>query len=260
LGINATASLCLLQGSPIWLANDLTVRYAQGYTPVRVSNHAIEYSIARRFQTASSADAFTYTEQGHSYYVLNLPADTVDGVTYPAVSWAYDLSTSLWHQRGPYNSGSDSFDQLPVQYCMQIPGSSSAQTWPAIVGQRSGHKLFFMSQRYSTEIDGTTQQTRRRRAPNLVSELKNTRYANFQLFAEVGVITPTPTALLQWSNNGGQTFNTGTSMSAGALSDYTYRILWRGSQGMARNRCFQVTTASPLRLVDAYVDISVGAS
>jgi len=86
-GCPAPYSVGLVYGSPIWLANDLTVRYAagNGYTGQRVSTHAVEFAIAGYAQDSiiSDADCFTYEENGHAFYVLNFPT--------AGATWVFDL-------------------------------------------------------------------------------------------------------------------------------------------------------------------------
>jgi len=257
-GIRAPLSLCLLQGSPIWLADDGTVRYAQGYTPVRVSNHALEYAISQ-MEFTGDADAFTYQEQGHSFYVLNFPDS-------PGATWRYDLTTDLWTQGGVYNAGTGNFDVSPAIFGLNITQHQSSNEPNIIVGSRTDSKIYLQSQTYATEFDGTTGITRRRRAPNLVAELKRVIYDRFELFMEVGTANAappgnTPTVLLQWSDDGGHTFNSGISVSAGLHNAWNTRVFWQ-KLGMARNRVFQVTVSDPIqwRLVDAFLQTRPGAS
>ena len=74
--------------SVFWVGNDNVVYMSNGYTHTRISTSAIEY----RLGTKGSKDfrAFTYTEEGHYFYVL-----TIDGVE----TLAYDMLTNLWHTR-----------------------------------------------------------------------------------------------------------------------------------------------------------------
>lgn len=65
---------------------------ANGYTPQRVSTHAVEYALRREaVPRIIDAVAWAYQQEGHSFYLLYLPeADT---------TWAYDVATGLWHER-----------------------------------------------------------------------------------------------------------------------------------------------------------------
>lgn len=80
-----------LDNSVFWLGNDGIVYRANGYSPVRISTHAIEDAIADC--DWSQAFAFTWSSKGHKVYYLTFP----DGQT-----WGFDVSSGLWHRRSTY--------------------------------------------------------------------------------------------------------------------------------------------------------------
>lgn len=252
-GTAAPQTCQLLNGSPIWLSNDLTVRYANGYTATRVSNFALEYAIEQYSITSSiaDADAFTFYENGHAIYVLNFPTANH--------SWAFDLTSGFWFEVGPYN-GLD-YDVMPVWTHTFSPATNSN-----LVADRSSGVIYQLSQTYAVETDGVTGLRRARRAPHLLSQLNRVIYDRFQLHMEVGLGLTTgqgsnPEAMLSWSNDGGQSFGAIHRASVGALGDYRKRVIWR-RLGMARDRVFEVSVSDPIpwRLVGAYLDYRVGTS
>lgn len=96
-GIIADFAASNLDNSIIWLGGDVNgsgvVYRADGYTPKRVSTHAVELA----FQTYPRLDdslSWTYQEYGHLFWVLYIPsADT---------SWVYDATLPpeiAWHER-----------------------------------------------------------------------------------------------------------------------------------------------------------------
>lgn len=93
-GLGAVESVASIDNGVFWLGADGIVYRANGYSPVRISTYAIEQDISAA--DYSNAVAFTYRNQGHTYYVLNL-----DGRTgrQQRKTWVYDLSTQLWHRR-----------------------------------------------------------------------------------------------------------------------------------------------------------------
>lgn len=247
-GINAPNSARLLYGNPIWLADDLTVRYANGYTPQRVSTHAVEYALSQ-MTTTTDADAFTYDEQGHACYVLNFPSANQ--------TWCFDLVSGLWHERGDWNGLS--FDVLPVWGHIYANGAH-------LVGSRTDGKIYQQSQDFATGIDGATGIRRVRRAPHLVSSLNRVVYDRFQLHMEVGLGLSSgqgsnPLAMLRWSNDGGQSWGNVLEASAGPVGQFKQRVIWR-RLGRARDRVFEVSVSDPIpwRLVDAYLDYREGAA
>lgn len=80
---------------------------ANSYSPTRVSTHAVENAIATTDTSVDVIGAWTYTEKGHSFYVMRLPTGT---------SWAYDEATQVWHERGIHTVAGavDAFDPDPV--------------------------------------------------------------------------------------------------------------------------------------------------
>lgn len=71
-----------------WVDDDGIVRRAQdGYVPLRISTHAVEYEIGK--SVVSETCAFSYVQEGHEFYVLALSNKTL----------VYDAATQLWHER-----------------------------------------------------------------------------------------------------------------------------------------------------------------
>lgn len=109
-GIFAPNSPVRLDNSIFWLGGDErgagVVWRANGYTPTRVSNHAIEFALQGYLATygaigLSNSVGYSYQDQGHGFYVLYFPT--------PSVTWVYDVATGMWHQRGYWNSGTATF-------------------------------------------------------------------------------------------------------------------------------------------------------
>ncbi len=94
-GCAAPYSVAKMDNSVFWLGTDARgfgmVYRARGYQPQRISTHAIEYAI-QSYSTISDAIAYTYQQDGHMFYVLTFPTANV--------TWVYDASTQMWHQRG----------------------------------------------------------------------------------------------------------------------------------------------------------------
>ena len=92
VGLAATHAVAVMDNSVFWLGSDGIVYRANGYTPQRISTHAIEQAI-RRCNTAQ-AFAFTFEDGGHKVFYLTFP----DGQT-----WGYDAATGEWHRRKSHN-------------------------------------------------------------------------------------------------------------------------------------------------------------
>lgn len=103
-GIVAAKSKVRLDNSVFWLGGDErgngVAWRAQGYTPSRVSNHAVEFAWSQ-YATITDAIGYSYQDQGHSFWVLYFPTANA--------TWVYDVSTGMWHQRGYLNSDGVTF-------------------------------------------------------------------------------------------------------------------------------------------------------
>jgi len=102
-GILAPYSAVSLDNSLFWLGADRDghgiVWRSNGYTPVRISTHAVEYWLAQRGNLNQTV-AYAYQDEGHSFYVLCIPdSHTRDDET----TWVYDVATGFWHERGTWN-------------------------------------------------------------------------------------------------------------------------------------------------------------
>lgn len=110
-GIAAANSCAQLDNSIFWIQQDkrgncMVVRL-NGYTPTRVSTHALEYEMST-YPTVADAVCYGYQDQGHSFYVMNFPS--------AQKTWVYDAATQMWHQRGFWDEASGSFRQSRAQY------------------------------------------------------------------------------------------------------------------------------------------------
>lgn len=67
---------------------------ANGYTPARASDYALEFAI-QSYGDISDAFALTYQQEGHAFYMLTFPSADA--------TWVLDVSTGLWHERASLN-------------------------------------------------------------------------------------------------------------------------------------------------------------
>ena len=106
-GTIAPWSICKIDQRLYWLGTDAQgqgrVFRTQGYTPVRISNQAIEHLIAEILQAGvdEKITGSGYTENGHTFYVLSFP---LAGRTL-----VFDLDTNMWHERRSWTGSAWSF-------------------------------------------------------------------------------------------------------------------------------------------------------
>lgn len=99
-GLSAARSLVKVGGVAYWLGRDGNgagiVFSMAGYSPARISNHALEEALAA-LDDLSQATAFAYHQEGLTFYVLNVPG--------LETTWRYEVSSGMWHEMAELVSG-----------------------------------------------------------------------------------------------------------------------------------------------------------
>jgi hypothetical protein len=100
LGCAAPYSIAKMDNGLFWLGRDRRgqgiVYRANGYQGQRISTHAVEWQI-QQYGDMSDAIAYTYQQDGHSFYVLIFPTANT--------TWVYDAATQAWHERAGFIDG-----------------------------------------------------------------------------------------------------------------------------------------------------------
>lgn len=147
-GCAAPFSPAVIDNTVLWLGGDErgqgVVYRADGFTPRRISTLAVERYL-NRYQRISDAYSWTYTDEGHAFYVLQIPgpqhADDRDPDGY--LTLVYDVSNNLWHDRGLWDSSLGIF--LP-----DLPRCHTFAFGKHLVGDRQSGTVYEMSLRYLT--------------------------------------------------------------------------------------------------------------
>lgn len=82
-----------------WVGNDRMVYRAEGYSPVRISTHAVEKDL--NGADMSGANLINYTLEGHTFVHINIPS--------LKKAWVYDMATQEWHERVSLDYGTPIF-------------------------------------------------------------------------------------------------------------------------------------------------------
>ena len=90
IGLGAAASVASGPEGLFFLDHQFQVRMGQGYESVVISTEQVEYQI-RQYTDQSDAIGYTYTQEGHSFYVITFQSG--------GKTWAYDIITGMWHTR-----------------------------------------------------------------------------------------------------------------------------------------------------------------
>lgn len=238
LGCFAAGSIAKLDNSVFWLANDYTVRRLEGATPRRVSNHAIEQFLTT--VDVSTARAFTYTQDGHLFYVLNF----AEGCK------VYDATTNEWHDRKSYPNdyyvwqfGAEAFGR---QYVGDFQSNAVGYFSPMVYDENG--EIQVMSWTYQP----------------IYGENKRAFHHSLEVVLETGVGLSTgqgsdPQMMMGYSDDGGITWVNLPNKDIGPIGQYQNRVRWN-ALGSARQRVYRGSISDPVKVVisDTLVDVAGG--
>lgn len=254
-GIGAPYSMALLEtegpGTLLWVTQNLQGRgevvRTNGYTPGRVSTHAIETAV-QGYSTIADMLGSAYQENGHQFYVMTAPTG---GQTF-----AYDVNTSLWHERAYWS-------QSQAQYLPSRALWFAATSTINLALDIQQGMVYQQSTALTTDVDGSVIR-RMRQAPRLSNAQQRFTVQKLQVLMDVGQGLVTgqgsdPTMMLSCSRNGGKTFGPEMWTSAGPIGDFETRVFW-GPLGQATHFVprFVMTDPVPWRLVDCDVNLTAG--
>jgi hypothetical protein len=278
-GVAARFSLARLGDSFAYVSRNnrgqAQIMQMKGYVPTRISNHAVENSIAN--QSVDDAIAWTYQLEGHECYVVSFPTLNL--------TWAYDIASGMWH-KWLYTDTTGGYSRHRGNCCAVFQSM-------VLVGDYSNGSIYELDKNNYTD---NGQYTRRlRRAPHLVSDLQRQYFDELQIQFQPGVgsyglnttidtaiylaspfviyanqtftikasevykvgvkasinsTTPAtyPQAMLRWSNDGGSTWSREYWVTIGQQGKYKNRAIWR-RLGMARDKVFEVSITDPVNAV-----------
>ena len=274
IGCAATFSVAKLDNGLFWLGADARgqgiVYRSQGYSGQRISTHAIEYAIAQ-YGNISDAIAYTYQQEGHSFYVLTFPSANK--------TWVYDVSTQAWHERAGFDNGN---------FTRHRSNCQMAYNSEVVVGDYENGNL------YAFDLDvyadnGSVQKWLRswRALPTGQNNLTRTAHHSLQLDCESGVglnglpysdltflvtesnlylttesgdflisaeaasgVGVEPRAMLRWSDDGGHTWSNEHWSLMGKIGAYQHRVFWRrlGMTLKLRDRVYEVSGTDPVKV------------
>ena len=221
-----------------WLGGDHRGRIiawmAQGFQPTRVSTHAVEAAWSA-YSTVSDATGYTFTMNGHTFWVLNFLTANA--------TWVYDVTTKMWAR------------WTDAATTNKHRGRCHAyQFGKHLVGDHTTGVIYEMSPTTYTDAGSAIKYSRA--IPHICDELKNVFIHRLQLDAEV--TTGSPTISLEWSKDGGHTWTSPVSTTP-SLSGYGGRLAWR-RLGRARDRVFRLSSTSSVKQAwsNAYLELTPG--
>lgn len=222
IGAASRSAIVQMDNSVFWLGDDGVVYRANGYTPVRISTHAIEQAIARC--NMAQAFAFTFEDRGHQILYLTFP----DGMT-----WGYDAASGEWHRRQ-----SDGFDRWRINTLTRWNGQ-----W--IAGDYSNGKLYRLDWSVQSENGAVLE---RRRVTGVLSNDQNPVNVNgVALVFDTGMGGETPpTVDFRYSKDGGHNWSNWRQCSLGNTGDFVKRVEMRRF-GQGRQWVFDIRVTDPVK-------------
>lgn len=228
-------SLAKADESLFWLGRNrqgqCIVFQGTNYVATRISTHAIEQDF-QTYAVVNDAVAFTYQQDGHTFYVLTFPSADK--------TWVYDLATQQWHER-VWTDGSG------VEHRIR-PNCAAAAFNVVVVGDWQNGKIYQYDLAAFTDAGDPI--VRRRGFPHVVKNGK--RFSHDAVILDMEVGTPLavtgagPDVMLRWSDTRGATWGDTVpiNMGFGATGQYDRSLILR-NLGLARDRVYEVYWSFP---------------
>lgn len=243
-GCAAPGSVSKLDNTVFWLGADTSGQgmlwRANGYTPQRVSTFAVEHAWAK-YERIDDAEAFTYQQGGHSFYVISFPSANA--------TWVYDVAANLWHERAWREpTGMNRLHRVRGHVHAHFAGQH-------LVGDHETGRIYALDEDcYRDEALGTGDEgesiPRIRIAPCLSGDGSRRRLHQLEIVMETGTGLvegqgEAPKAMLQWSDDGANTWSSEHWTDIGRIGERRQRAVWR-RLGAARERVLKLTITDPV--------------
>lgn len=254
-GSASTFVTALLDNSIFWIdENDRGARSAwrtQGYTPQRISTHAVETDLATYTPLQVGAmTSYSYQEAGHLFWVLYVPGSQW--------SWVYDVGEGLWHKRAQFSNG---------LYKAHWGWNHAYAFGFHLIGDWNSGNIYSLS---LANLDDNGNPIRSlRRTPTVSNEMEWIYFSPLVIDFQTGVGPQPPLkdgkgnprpaqAMVRWSDDRGQTWSNEHEISLGLAGQTKTRAILR-RLGRSRYRVWEVSITDKVQraIVDAYMKASL---
>lgn len=268
-GIIAPFARSRADNSVFWLDQDErgggVVRRAVGYTPARVSNHAVEFALqgyVRSGATISDCVTYSYQEDGHTFVVFTFPT--------AQKTWVFDAATSMWHERGYWNVNTAMFSAHKGwnhalafgKHFVGDPGSGNIYQMSIPVAAGSG---------WSFVTDNGNPIKRIRRSPHIGLEFKRIFFGELHIDVETG-LGPQPPLLdgagnardpllmLRFSRDYSKTWSNEYPLNCGQAGQYRKRAKKSKLGSSKTGLVIEISATDPIpwRIVSGYYEAQPG--
>jgi hypothetical protein len=250
-GVAAPFSPARVANQVAWLGQTRNgsgeVILTNGYTPQVISNYALQFAFSQ-YPRLDDAVGWSYEDQGHTFYVLEFPS--------AGKTWVFDLATGEWCERGTWIAEDDEFTAWRPRHHAYAFGQH-------LVADRETGAIYRMAIDLGHDVDGR-ELRRIRRAPALSNENKRIFFDYLELELEPGLGLPfgqgsDPQVELRISRDGGKTFFSAGTRSAGKQGEYRKRVRWT-RLGSGRDNVFEIVCSDPIpwRIIAADLQVKPG--
>lgn len=242
LGCAAAASLVNVGESLILLAKNqqgqgVVVQFAGGYTPQRISTHAIEEAIAK-YPTISDAIAYSYQQEGHVFYVITFVSGNA--------TWVLDMTTGEWHQRAALLNG------VLNRHWGNAFAFFNGQ---CVVGDYLTGNLYAFDLNTFTDNGAARKWLRSWRALEKPT-MKPVRFPPLQIDMETGAATvppaTNPQCVLRWSDDGGHNWSQPRYAPVGPIGKTAQRVKFNRIGSTRKNtgldRIFELSSTDQFKV------------
>jgi hypothetical protein len=244
MGLAAKWSAVEMNNSLYWLAQNKEGMFgvvSMGSGGIsKVSTPAIDYQI-NTYSVISDAIAFTFTLEGHSYYVLTFPTANK--------TWVYDASTDMWSEWRSYGVG-----RFKCSFHMLLNNRH-------ILGDSTTGKLYEI--KHGVYSDSGQQVERIRSTAYVHKDGRDITVNKLWIEHESGVGIESgqgsnPMVMLQFSKDGGKMWSNEYWQPLGKMGEYKQRQIWT-RLGRSPSWIFRRTATDPVKdiIIASYAQIEV---
>jgi hypothetical protein len=251
-GAGAAFATVQLDNTLLWLDQDergfmVARRLGSG----RISTHATELAW-QQYAVTSDAVGWTYQEYGHAFWVIYFPTANA--------TWAYDIATGFWHERGFFLTQNGT-------YIADRAMCHTLNFGIHLVGDWASGNVYHLSSEFNDDFGNPIRGFRR--SPTTADDNEWIYFESIEFIMETGLgwasddatHNAPPQIMLRWSDNGGKTWSNTYYLSIGYLGEYDLRVIKR-MLGRARKRVWEVswTDPVPIRFNDAVLKAKPAAA
>lgn len=237
-----------VDGAMIWVAQNRNGRGSvvavNASGSQAVSSTAMSWAI-HNYDTVEDAIASSYAAAGHVFYLLTFPTE--------GVTWCLDLTTREWARRGTWVSEENAWVAWRPTHHVFAWGRHLA------LDSETG-TVYEVSESYGYDVDARPIR-RLRRTPSVWNSHDPITVDCVEVFLEAGLGASTgrgvnPTMTMRLSKDGGKTWGSERTRSAGAIGQYDTRLRWWRC-GTAEDLVgeFVVTDPVPFRVIGASLTV-----